>query len=201
VKTGIMGGTFNPIHYGHLLIAEEVRHIKGLDRIVFIPAAHPPHKREEGMIDIRHRYQMAVLATSSNPHFAVSDLEMKRPGPSYTVDTVEELSALCPREELYFIMGSDAFSEIDSWREVGRLMTLCRFIVVDRKDRPLKSLKPEMMGRVDIVWCLSLNISASDIRMRIREGKPVKYLLPEKVEEYIHRHKLYVSSHEGRQVE
>ena len=192
MRIGIIGGTFNPIHYGHLLIAEEVRSRKGLDRITFIPAALPPHKEEEEIIDIRHRYRMVVLATSSNYHFVVSDLEMKRKGTSYTVDTLEELSRLCPEDEFYFIIGSDAFSEIDTWKEAERLMTLCRFIVVDRNHYLAKELSPDMTRKIETVQCLSLNISASDIRRRIREGSSIKYLLPQKVEEYIYQHKLYI---------
>ena len=192
MRTGIMGGTFNPIHYGHLLIAEEVHRIKGLDRIMFIPAASPPHREGKGIISSDHRYRMVGLAISSNNHFIASDLEMKRPGLSYTVDTIEELSRSYPGDEFFFIMGSDAFAEIDTWKEAERLITLCRIIVVQRKDHSLKELKDEWKGKIDIVHCLSLNISASEIRRRIRERSPIKYLLPEKVEEYIYQHKLYV---------
>ncbi len=197
-KLAVMGGTFDPIHYGHLVAAEGVRYEFKLDRVIFVPAGRPPHKPDERISEARHRLAMTALAIASNPYFSVSDMEIRRPGPSYTIDTVEEVHRRYRPEEVFFITGTDAVLKILSWHRALDLLTKCRVIAATRPGYDLSSLRrrfkelpPELVSRIVPVEVPALAISSSDIRARVRAGKPIKYLLPEVVEEYIFGNRLY----------
>ncbi|MGE5485326.1 MAG: nicotinate-nucleotide adenylyltransferase [Ignavibacteriales bacterium] len=201
IRLGVMGGTFDPIHYGHLLAADEVRTGFGLDRVLFIPSGHPPHKQGKKITDGLHRYTMAVLATVDHPQFSVSTIELDRPGLSYSVDTVSALKAGLPEDsELVFITGADAITEILSWKDAERLLSLCDFVAVTRPgytmsgiDR-LKEHLGSLAARVHVFPITGFAISSSDIRERVRTGRPIRYLVPAAVEEYIHKMGFYTQS-------
>lgn len=195
-RLGIMGGTFDPIHYGHLLMAEEARQAFALDEVVFVPNGRPAHKKAYLVSSPEDRFAMTRLATGSNPCFSASRIEIDRPGPSYTIDTLREFHALHPDlEALYFITGADAVLEILTWHEADKLAQECQFIAVTRPGFVLERL-PEIvdaafMGRVHFLPIPSLEISSTDIRTRVREGRSIKYLTPEPVEAYIRQKDLY----------
>jgi nicotinate-nucleotide adenylyltransferase len=193
-----MGGTFDPVHYGHLVTAEGARYDYRLDKVVFVPAGRPPHKSNYQISDPEHRLALTRLAVASNPFFEVSDLEIKRPGPSYTYDTIMEMRRLYAPEEIFFITGVDTALEILSWHRYEELLALCRFIAatrpgynLDNLARRLKMMPAPLASRILTLEVPALAISSSDIRRRVREGRPIKYLLPESVEAYIARHDLY----------
>ena len=198
-RIGIMGGTFDPIHYGHLAAAEAARVEFGLCKVIFMPAGNPPHKQSQKISDAEHRYRMTALATSSNSGFEVSRLEVDKAGITYTFDTMEELRSIYGEApEIYFITGADAVLELLTWYKLGELLTLCKFIAVTRPGFDICKLEQkiaEITSKYDgEIICLEvplLEISSTDIRERIKNGKPVKYLLPEEVEAYIHKNGLY----------
>ncbi|MGI6604636.1 MAG: nicotinate-nucleotide adenylyltransferase [bacterium] len=195
-RVGIMGGTFDPIHYGHLVAAEAARAAFGLSEVLFVPNRLPPHKKDYPVSDPKHRYLMTVLATITNPFFEVSRIELDREGYSYTIDTLRALSAqFGPAVELYFISGADAIAEILTWKDVDELLGLCYFIAVTRPGYKLSvklgHLQQKYSHKVFTVEVPALAISSTDIRKRVMEGKPLKYLLPEAVENYIIKNKLY----------
>jgi len=195
-RIGIMGGTFDPIHYGHLLAAEEARWRFRLEVVIFVPAGQPPHKRPEGITDKEHRYNMVVLATCPNPHFLVSRVEIDRPGPSYAIDTVREFKREFGEEaEIYFITGADAVLEILTWHEADKLVELCEFIAVTRPGYDLEAmyerLPSKFLEHIHPLPIPGIAISSTEIRRRVREGLPIKYLVPEPVEQYILKHGLY----------
>ena len=217
MKIGIFGGTLNPIHFGHLRTAEEVREAFSLDKVLFVPSAFPPHKREE--LETPHeRIEMTRIAILGNPYFDFSDMEVKRGGVSYSVDTVDEAKKNLPEAEIYFILGVDAFFEIDSWKEYRRFLSLCNFIIVTRPGYEKKSLGESLPLEVRSDFCYDaakgcychtsghslnflevtlLDISSTDIRKRLKSGRSVKYLIPHAVEEYIKKHGLYGSKVRG----
>jgi nicotinate-nucleotide adenylyltransferase len=191
MKIGLMGGTFDPIHIGHLRAAENARESLSLDEIRFIPASVPPHRPDPGSSAL-DRFAMVSLATSAHPAFVASDVEMRREGPSYTVDTLEAMRAANPDDELYLIVGSDTFPEVRTWREPGRLFGLCRVAVVHRPGEVRPVDLPDIPAeRVCWVEGAGLPISATDVRRRIREGHSVRYLVPEPVADYIRKRGLY----------
>lgn len=196
-RVGILGGTFDPIHVGHLMMAEAVRGEYRLDEILFIPAASPPHKEGQRITPAAHRYLMTVLATLSNPRFRVSDIEMKRPGPSYTIDTVYELRYQFPQTAFYFIIGTDVIAEIATWDRVEELLTLCPFIAASRpgEEPDLVRLRRELgalgEARIHPVTTPELEISSTDIRQRVRRGASIRYIVPDAVEQYIYKEGLY----------
>ena len=197
-RLGIMGGTFDPIHYGHLVTAEGTRYELGLEKVIFIPAGRPPHKKDYHVTGPWLRYTMTCLAVASNPFFQVSALEVERPGPSYTIDTVQEFTRLFPGAQIYFITGADAVLEILTWKSVERLLSTCRFIAATRPGyhlvelwEKLDKLSLELKKNIIFMEVPALAISSTDIRRRVREGRPIKYLLPESVEEYIIKNNLY----------
>ncbi len=195
----IMGGTFDPIHNGHLVTAEAVRHRFKVDRVVFIPTGHPAHKTDKQVTHNEHRYLMTVLATMRNENFDVSRIEIDRPGITYTIDTIEALKKICrPDVRLYFITGADAIHQIMSWKEPERLLTLCDFVAVTRPGyrknqmfEEIGEIREKFASRIHYMEVPALAISSSDIRERARKGEPIKYLLPQEVEDYIHKFKLY----------
>lgn len=198
MKIGIMGGTFDPIHLGHLATAEAVREIFKLDEILFIPAARPPHKRDRTITDEQHRLTMTILATRSNKFFRVSDMEIKRTGPSYTLDTMNELHATFGRTtELFFIIGADSLADLQKWHEARELVAKCHFIATTRQGVDVDfSAVEKFFGATAIehihrVTTPGFEISSTDIREKVRLNRSIKYLVPEVVEEYIAREKLY----------
>lgn len=194
----IMGGTFDPIHNGHLVAAEEVLNRYHVDKIVFMPAGKP-YQKASGITDCEHRYLMTVLATMRNKNFSVSRLEIDREGMTYTIDTVEELKKLCRHDvRLYFITGADAIHQILSWKEPEKLLKLCDFVAVTRpgyKKHDLYDNIGELMDRfkskIYYMEIPALAISSTDIRDRVRTGKSIKYLVPEPVEDYIKKFGIY----------
>ena len=197
MRVGVFGGTFDPIHIGHLVSAEEARMELKLERVVFVPAGLPPHKLDHVMSPVEHRLAMVELAIASNPHFAVSRVDVDRFGPCYTVDTIELLRDEWGRGvEIYFIMGSDSLLDILTWHNPRRLIRLCRFAVVSRPGYEvdldeLDALLPGVASRVQMLNAPELAISSTDIQQRVREGLSIKYQVPEAVEDYIYQHKLY----------
>ncbi len=197
VRIGVMGGTFDPIHYGHLVVAEEVWYRLRLDRVVFVPAAQPPHKLGRVVTPAVHRLEMVKLAVQGNPHFDVSSIEVDRPGPSYTVDTLAQLRAqMAADDEIWLILGMDSLAELPTWRQPERILTLARLAVVPRPGyvasiHELEKILPGIAKRTSLIPAPELAISAENLRARVAEGYPIKYQLPEAVEEYIHRVGLY----------
>ena len=199
-RVGVLGGTFDPIHYGHLFIAEEARARIPLERVLFVPAAQPPHKTNVYICPAKHRLRMVELAVASNPPFEVSTVDMDRPGPHYSVDMIALLrEEYGPQTEFYFIMGLDSLAGILTWHQPARLLELCRLAVASRQGyradlRALEGSLPGISARTLVLDTLELEISSSDIERRIREGLPVKYLIPGAVEEYIRAHSLYLDT-------
>ena len=194
-KIGIMGGTFNPIHFGHLMIAEEVRREFHLEKIIFIPAANPPHKNNV-MISAQHRYAMTLLATASNPHFEVSDIEIKRGAhkPSYTYDTVLELKSLYGNDiDIFFIVGADCIHTLPTWHNFQELKELITFVTTKRPNYDFQSENlPELQGaHFKKLNTPELEISSTDLRDRIKLHRNVHYLMPDNVIEYIKKEHLY----------
>lgn len=195
----VMGGTFDPIHYGHLVTAEAVRHRFNVDRVIFIPTGRPAHKAAQQVTHNEHRYLMTVLATMRNENFEVSRIEIDRPGATYTIDTIEELKRMCRQDvRLYFITGADAIHQIMSWKEPERLLSLCDFVAVTRPgyDRErlfgdIREIREKFASRIHFMEVPALAISSSDIRDRAQRGAPIKYLVPQTVEDYIHKCGLY----------
>jgi nicotinate-nucleotide adenylyltransferase len=216
LKIGVFGGTFNPIHYGHLRAAEEVREMLGLDKVLFIPSGNPPLKSED-LANALGRYKMARLAAVGNRAFDVLDIESVKSGKSYTVETLEVLLNLHRGSDLYFMLGIDAFLDIPNWWEPERLISMVNFAVISRpgcnfedlrlspylnverdnlraldgSDRESLTIQLKSLKEAALVRITSLDISSSDIRRRIRAGQSIKYLLPENVESFIISHKLY----------
>ena len=192
-KVGIMGGTFDPIHHGHLVAASEVQALFELDEVIFVPTGEPWQKSHRVVSPAEHRYLMAVIATASNPRFWVSRVDIDRDGPTYTIDTIRDISAQRPGAELFFITGADALSQILSWHDAEEALKLARFVGVTR---PGYDLTDEHLP-VDSVTLLdvpAMAISSSDCRDRVRAGRPVWYLVPDGVVQYINKHRLYRES-------
>jgi nicotinate-nucleotide adenylyltransferase len=198
-RIGVMGGTFDPIHYGHLVAAEAVRAEFGLDRVIFIPTGNPPHKQHISITGSEHRYLMTVLATSSNPDFEVSRIEVDKSELTYTIDTIKELQRIYgDAADLYFITGADAVLELLTWHKIEELLTLCKFIAVTRPgfdkqalEQKIEEITSKYNGEIICLEVPLLAISSTDIRERAGSGKTIKYLVPEAVEEYIGKHGLY----------
>lgn len=190
-----MGGTFDPIHYGHLVTAEEALVQFNLDRVMFMPTGEPARKTHRVVSPAEHRYLMTVIATASNPDFTVSRLEVDRPGVTYTVDTMLELRSIYgPDATLYFITGADAVLEILTWKDTERLADVCTFIAATRPGYDLSRFadQPGSSGlTVEFMEVPALAISSTDIRERVAANRPVRYLLPEAVATYIRKNGLY----------
>ena len=189
-RIGVMGGTFDPIHHGHLVAASEVQRILDLDEVVFVPTGQPPHKTVSSPAE--HRYLMTVVATASNPRFTVSRVDIDRPGPTYTVDTLRDLGAARPNADLFFISGADAIAQILEWKDPDELWKLAHFVAVSRPGHAL-TLAGLPDPHVSSLEVPALAISSTDCRARVRHGAPVWYLVPDGVVQYISKHSLYRS--------
>ncbi len=192
-RIAVMGGTFNPIHYAHLISAEQVRTGLGYDKILFIPSARPPHKVADGdIIEPEHRYQMVLSAISENPHFEVSRIELERAGPSYTIETLKVLKKRYGETtELAWIIGADSLIEYKVWRDFDEVLAQCVMIATTRPSYDLNRVPLEIRKRVTTFPITGVDISATVIRERIRKGLSIRYLVPEDVQAYIHRYQLY----------
>jgi nicotinate-nucleotide adenylyltransferase len=195
VNVGVMGGTFDPIHLGHLAVAEEAREVLGLERIVFVPAGQPPHKAQADVTSIEHRLAMVELAIADNASFELSRIEVDRAGPSYTVDTLEELAA--GRDELTVILSAETFAELPTWHEPWRLFDAARVAVAPRWGYPAPDpgwLAATFPGREDRVTYLEgprLGVSSTALRARVAAGRSIRYLVPQPVAAYIAANNLY----------
>jgi len=189
-RIGVMGGTFDPVHHGHLVAASEVAATYELDEVVFVPTGRPWQKSDRVVTPAEHRYLMTVVATASNPRFMVSRVDIDRDGPTYTIDTLRDLTAQRPDAELYFITGADALAQILSWKDVDELFALAHFVGVTRPGHELDDagLPAE---RVSLMEVPAMAISSTDCRVRVGKGQPVWYLVPDGVVQYIAKHGLY----------
>ena len=187
---GVMGGTFDPIHHGHLVAASEVAAVYDLDEVVFVPTGQPWQKSEREVSPAEHRYLMTVIATASNPRFTVSRVDIDRPGPTYTIDTLRDLERDRPGTELFFITGADALQQILSWKDSDDLFDLAYFVGVTRPGHHLdgSGLPPD---RVSLMEVPAMAISSTACRARVVAGLPVWYLVPDGVVQYIAKHRLY----------
>jgi nicotinate-nucleotide adenylyltransferase len=190
MRVGIMGGTFDPIHHGHLVAASEVESLFGLDEVIFVPTGEPWQKSERRVSTAEHRYLMTVIATASNPRFWVSRVDIDRPGPTYTIDTIRDIADQRPGAELFFITGADALSQILTWKEADEALKLARFVGVTRPGYELSDehLPTDSVVLLDVP---AMAISSSDCRARVAAGRPVWYLVPDGVVQYINKHRLY----------
>jgi nicotinate-nucleotide adenylyltransferase len=189
-RLGVMGGTFDPIHNGHLVAASEVAARFGLDEVVFVPTGEPWQKSTRVVSPAEHRYLMTVIATASNPRFTVSRVDIDREGPTYTIDTLRDLGAQRPDADLLFITGADALAQILSWKDAAELFSLAHLVGVTRPGHELSHTGlPE--GSVSLLEIPALAISSTDCRERVSEGRPVWYLVPDGVVQHIAKHGLY----------
>jgi nicotinate-nucleotide adenylyltransferase len=215
MKTGIFGGTFNPIHFAHLRIAEEIRDKFGLDRVIFVPAATPPHKHLAENLSFESRLKMVRMGVRSNPFFSVSDIEGERPGKSYSIDTIRLFRELYPGDEFFFIMGSDSFAEFSSWKQYSAIFECCNIVAITRPGVEITSLQEalpvDMAGdfcyydaekrlahksgySVYYIVGTQLDISSTAIREMVRTGRSIKYLTPKAVEQYIQEQRIYTNA-------
>ena len=188
MRIGILGGTFNPIHIGHLILAEEALSKLKLDKVIFVPTYIPPHKNVEGSVKPKDRLKMVELAIADNSSLEVSTFELDSKKKSYSIDTLKAFRDIYGQAaQLYFITGSDLLKDLFSWKNVNEIFKMSKFIVANRPGYPVKDV-PEEVERVVIT---PIEVSSEDIRKRLKEGKPIRYLVPEKVREYIIKHSLY----------
>jgi nicotinate-nucleotide adenylyltransferase len=193
IRLGVMGGTFNPVHHGHLVAASEVASRFELDEVAFVPSGRPWQKENVDVAPAEHRYLMTVIATASNPRFWVSRVDIDRPGPTYTTDTLRDLRAERPDADLFFITGADALEQILSWKNADELFELAHFVGVTRPGYTLSDahLPRDTVSMVDVP---AMAISSSTCRERVRTGQPIWYLVPDGVVQYIGKHRLYSPS-------
>jgi nicotinate-nucleotide adenylyltransferase len=192
-KIGVLGGTFDPIHMGHLVLAEQVREQFQLEQVIFIPSASPPHKTEQKLSPANHRFEMTKLALEGNRFFSVSDIELKREGLSYTVETLRKLKELYNDSEIYFLTGSDVLDEITTWKDPEEIYKLARIVIAvrpgfDEFDPDNYFAKKSIIARIT-----GVDVSSTQIREKVRKGESVKYLVPSRVEEYIRKENLYAT--------
>lgn len=199
MKIGLLGGTFNPIHMGHLIISEYIRQVFPLDKVIFIPTGDPPHKNESTLIPALDRYEMTKLAIKTNPYFDVSDIELKRVGKSYTSDTIDAFKAELPQDELYFIIGGDILDELINWKDIRDVFKKIGFIMIGRnrlKDneimKKINDYNKEYNSTIYYIEGPQIEISSTLIRELIKEKKSIRYLVPKEIEDYILYHDLYL---------
>jgi len=189
---GVFGGTFDPIHLGHLIAAQSVRDALGLSRVVFVPSGSPPHKRSRDLAPAELRHRMVRMAVAGNRAFAASDLELGSGRPAYTIDTLRIMHRECRGAPLHLLLGMDQALLLDTWKEPQQLFELAAVAVFARPGYDPKMLPPKWRRRVNIVEIPQVDISASDIRNRVRQGRSIRYLVPEAVAAFISRHRLYL---------
>lgn len=188
IRLGVMGGTFDPIHFGHLVAANEAASAFNLEKVLFVPTGDPWQKQV--VSSTGHRFEMTKRAIAKNKLFEISDLDTKRPGPTYTVDTLRDVHEQYPDAELFFITGADSISQIDTWKDSDQIWALAHFVGVTRPGHSLVMPKSPF-GNVSLLEIPALAISSTDIRARVKAEKPIEYLLPKKVIKYIRKHHLY----------
>ena len=205
MNIGILGGTFDPVHLGHLSIASAALGQAALEKVLFIPAGQPRLKQSEPSASVDHRLEMVRLATLDIPNYQVCDIEANRPGPTYSVDTLVELSdKLGPTADLFFILGLDVLGQLDRWKEPERVLELCQLLVLDRPGEQgfdwtgFYSRIPEAKDRVQVVTAPLVDVSATDLRKRTTAGEPLEGQVPDAVAEYIRQQGLYLTAGEGR---
>lgn len=194
MKLGVFGGTFNPPHCGHLIIAEHVRESLALDKVLFVPCAIPPHKQDLDIVEAHYRIEMLEYAVQGNRYFSVSDLEIERGGVSYSVETLTEIRRAHPHDELFLLIGMDNMPEFHTWKEPEKILDLARVVVMTR---PGVRVSPEQMKVVESATLCEvpeIGISSREIRRRVHEGKSIRYLVTAAVEMYIYQHQLYRAS-------
>ena len=190
MRIGILGGTFNPIHIGHLILAEEAHFKLKLDKLIFVPAFVPPHKSSLDVINAKDRLEMVRLAIEDNPDFGLSTFEIDSKKKSYSIDTLKEFRAIYGADaELCFITGSDSLKDLFSWKNINDIFKISKFIVANRPGYPIKDVPKE----VDTVVITPIEVSSEDIRKRLSEGRSIRYLVTEKVRKYIADRKLYLT--------
>jgi len=195
-RIGIFGGTFNPIHMGHLMIAEFTREKYNLEEVIFVPSSNPPHKKL-GIAAAEHRYKMTELAIADNPYFSISEVELTRKGPSYTIDTIKYFQTLYPKgTEFYFICGTDTILALPTWKYIDELLELCYFIGASRPDNAdahnvINSFGALGREKIKLLEVPKLKISATDLRERLQNKETVRYIVPETVINYINTHNFY----------
>jgi len=192
MRLGVMGGTFDPIHHGHLVAASEVQSRFDLDEVVFVPTGQPWQKADRHVSPAEDRYLMTVIATASNPRFTVSRVDIDRPGPTFTIDTLRDIRTERSDDELFFITGADALAEILSWKDADQLFELAHFIGVTRPGHELSD-KGLPVDRVTLQEVPAMAISSTDCRARVADGEPVWYLVPDGVVQYINKYRLYAA--------
>lgn len=197
MRIGVFGGSFDPVHYGHLLLAEQCREQVGLEKVLFIPAGQPPHKRGRPLSDARHRVEMVRLAIAGFEEYEVSTIEVERPGPSYTVETLEQLHEERPGDEFFLLMGPDMLLDFPHWKQPTRILELARLAVAlySEDAHPIPptdvSFIDLLRERTTVVFMPTVKIRATDIRARVRTGRSIRFLVPPPVECYVHEHGLY----------
>ena len=187
-RIGVMGGTFDPIHNGHLVAASEVADAFQLDEVIFVPTGVPWHKK--AVSSAEHRYLMTVIATAANPSFTVSRVDVDRPGVTYTIDTLEEVAKTYPDADLFFISGADAIAQILAWKDIDKIWPLATFVAVTRPGHILE-LPDTEQAAIEVLEVPALAISSTAVRARVTGGKPIWYLVPDGVVQYIAKHELY----------
>ena len=200
-RVGVIGGTFDPVHYGHLVIAEEVYNVLDLAEMVFVPAGHPPHKSDSLVEAAHHRLAMLELAIANNSHFSISRVDLERPGPSYTVESLRLLRQQWGEQTvIYFLIGWDSLEDLLTWHEPAGVLEQLSYLVAVRRPGyneesgyrdSLEARLPGIKQRLLVVSAPQLEISSTDLRTRIAEGRPIRYQLPESVEQYIEQNRLY----------
>lgn len=201
MKVGLFGGSFDPVHLGHLLLAEFCRETCGLDVVRFLPAGDPPHKRTGSLSAARHRAEMLELATAGVPEFVVDRREFDRSGKSYTVDTLREFGTEHPDDELHFLIGGDSLVDLPTWRDPAGILELATIVAVNRGEEPLPAIDdlverigPVARDRIRLVSMPAIDLSSTAIRAAVAAGRSVRFQLPRAVEVYVEQHRLYVDS-------
>jgi len=198
MKIGVLGGTFDPIHRGHIMVAEEVKARLNLAEVLFVPTAQTPLKEESPISAVEHRVQMVSLAIADYPYLKLSDVEINRAGLSYTIDTIAELRSRYAGDELFFILGWDSLAQLPRWKEPSRLVQMCRLVAIPRPGYSLPDLNsleasiPGLSRSLIVLDKPEIDISATEIRERVARGLSIRHLVPEPVDEYIRQHKLYL---------
>lgn len=199
-RLGVFGGSFNPVHTGHLILAQDAADAFELDTVIFVPAAIPPHKLTQTLVTPEQRLDMVRLALEEHSKWEVSDEEIRRGGVSFSIDTVRHFTRMHPEADLYFIIGGDTLPELHTWKEIGNLLELCKVVTMVRPGFDPATLKGRSLGLPepavkDLVSRVTVGhvvgISSTEIRMRVAQNKPISYLVPREVERYIHEHMLY----------